>query len=125
MCASPREIFVSFSVLSMYVSSYYHICVLVLIYVCPYTMYVSSYYYVCVLILLYVSSCYYICVLILLYMCPHTTKYVSSYVYSCYNICVLMKSACVFKKNRYVCLPVCLPTTKQISMCFYLSKLIY
>jgi hypothetical protein len=34
----------------------------------------SSYYYICVRILL--------CVLILLYMCPHTTKYVSSHIYT-------------------------------------------
>ena len=37
---------------------------------------VSSYYYICVLILLYVSSSYYVCVLVLLCMCPHTTLYV-------------------------------------------------
>ncbi len=80
---------------SIYVSSYYYICVLIL-------LYVSSYYHIYVLILLYVSSYYYICVLILLYMCPHarrvrgesrrssyythTTIYVSSY----YYICVLI-----------------------------------
>ena len=37
--------------------------------------YVSSYYHICVLIQLYVSSYY--C------MCPHTTIYVSSYYYIC------------------------------------------
>ena len=48
---------------------------------------VSSYYYICVRILLYVSSSYSMCphttirVLILLYMCPHTTTDVSSYYY--------------------------------------------
>jgi hypothetical protein len=40
---------------------------------------VSSYYYICVLILLYVSSYYCICVLILLYMCPHTTPFSPSF----------------------------------------------
>jgi hypothetical protein len=53
---------------------------------CPHsTIYVSSYYYVCVLMLLhmrpnttkYESSCYCVltllCVLMLLYMLPHTT----------------------------------------------------
>jgi hypothetical protein len=36
------------------------------------TIYVSSYYYMCVLILLCVSSYCYVCVLILLYMCRLT-----------------------------------------------------
>jgi hypothetical protein len=54
---------------------------------CPHTtVCVSSYYCICVLILLYVSSYYCVCVLILLCMCPHTTVYMSSY----YCICVLM-----------------------------------
>ena len=35
----------------------------------------SSYYYICVIILLFVSSYY--------YMCPHTPIYVSSYSYIC------------------------------------------
>ena len=30
-----------------------YICVLILLYVCPHTIYVSSYYYMCVFILLY------------------------------------------------------------------------
>jgi hypothetical protein len=68
-------------------------------------IYVSSYYYMCVLILLYVSSYCCICVLMLLhefahlsysaccggllyvssyyYICPHTTIYVSSHYYMC------------------------------------------
>ena len=46
---------------TIYVSSYYYICVLILIllYICPHTA-------------TYVPSYYYICVLILLYMCPPT-----------------------------------------------------
>ncbi len=51
----------------------------------PHTIYVSSYYYICVLIYVLYSqaaihraSSYYICVLILLYLCPHTTIFVSS-----------------------------------------------
>jgi uncharacterized membrane protein len=58
---------------TIYVSSYYSICVLIL-------LYVSAYYYICVRI--HVSSYYCICVLILLYMCPHTTIYVSSYLHT-------------------------------------------
>jgi len=50
---------------TLYVSSYYYICVLILLYMRPHTT-------------IYVSSFYYICVLILLYMCPHTTIYESA-----------------------------------------------
>ncbi len=66
-----------------YVSSYYYVCVLVLLYICVLVLLVSSHYYMCPHTTIYVSSFYYICVLILLYMsscysmCPHTT--VSSY----------------------------------------------
>jgi hypothetical protein len=46
---------------------------------CPHTaIYVSSYYDICVLVLLYDD----ICVLILLYVCPHATIYVSSYLFT-------------------------------------------
>jgi hypothetical protein len=78
---------------TIYVSSYYFICflillqcVVILLYMCPHTTmcprttkHVSSCYHAttCVLMLLHESSCYNICVLILLYvlvyMCPHTT----------------------------------------------------
>jgi hypothetical protein len=74
---------------TIYVSSYYYICGLIL-------LYVSSYYYICVLILLYVSSYYYICVVILLsvsshyYMCPHTTYY----------MCVLIMVPCCRRPER-------------------------
>jgi hypothetical protein len=45
---------------TIYVSSYYYICVLILLHTCPHTTtYVSAYYYV--------ASHY--------YMCPHTTIY--------------------------------------------------
>jgi hypothetical protein len=74
---------------SIYVSSYYYICVLILLYMCPHTtIYVSSYYYICmkihqrriyyyicVLILLYMCRYYISSALVLLYMCPHTTIY--------------------------------------------------
>ncbi len=89
------------------ITSYYYICVLILLYVCPHpTIYVSSYYCTCppnttsVLILLYmcphtkcphttiyvssyhyVSLHYYICVLTLLYICPHTPIYLASSYY--------------------------------------------
>ena len=55
----------------LYVSSCYHRCFLMLLYMFPHAaIYVSSYYYICVLILLFSirSSCY--------YMFPHTTIYV-------------------------------------------------
>jgi hypothetical protein len=73
---------------TIYVSSYYSTCVLILLYICPHTaiyvssyysvcvlilLYVSAYYYVCVLIPQYVSASYFICVLVLPYTCPHTT----------------------------------------------------
>ena len=52
----------------LYVSTYYYICDLILLYMCPHTtIYVTSYYYICVLILL--------CALILLHMCPETAIY--------------------------------------------------
>jgi len=88
-----------------------HMCVLILLYICPHTaiclssycymsvlillcvcsrtaIYVSSYCYVCTHtpIYMFVSSYCYVSVLILLYVCPHTVMFVSSYCY----ICVLM-----------------------------------
>ncbi len=54
---------------AMYVSSYCHVCVLIMLYMCPHTaMCVSS--YCCV------------CVLIMLYVCPHHAIYVPSYCYT-------------------------------------------
>ncbi len=94
---------------TFYVSSYYHICVLILLCMrrhttmCPQTtLYVSAYSYICykcpdiyrsmspssytfVLILLYVSSYSYTC-----YMCPHTSIYVFSYSYTCVLILLYM-----------------------------------
>ena len=58
----------------------------------PATTYVSSYYYVFVLRLLYMCPHTTIFVLILLYMCPHTAIYAGDAgdaTYSCYYICVL------------------------------------
>ena len=73
----------SLYLLYWYKSTRTTMCVLIL----PRTaIYVSSYYYICVLILLYMCPHTTICVLILPYMCPHTTIYVSSY----YYICVLI-----------------------------------
>ncbi len=64
----------------LYMCPYTTICVVMLLYMCPHTaIYVSLYYYMCRHTTIYVSSYYYICVLILLNMCPHTTIYVSSY----------------------------------------------
>jgi hypothetical protein len=58
---------------TIYVASYYYICVLILLCMCPHTtIYVSSYYYMCPHTTTYVSSYYNICVLILLYMCTRT-----------------------------------------------------
>jgi len=63
-----------------YVSSYFYICVLILLHMCPHTS-------------TYVSSSCYICVLILLHMCPHTTLNVSSSCYMCVLISVIYASA--------------------------------
>jgi hypothetical protein len=58
----------------------------VLLYMCPHTtIYVSSYYYICVLILRYMCAemeqplMHQQCVLILLYMCPHTAIYITQH----------------------------------------------
>ncbi len=82
-----------------YVSSYYYICVLILLDMCPHTTrYVSSYYYICVLILLFTytymqARCFrrssFLFLFFLFYpgplletlrffLCPHTTIYVSA-----------------------------------------------
>jgi hypothetical protein len=62
---------------TMYVSSYYYVCVLILICMCSHTnvmhtvyLCVSSYYFIRLLKLLHVSSYY--------YTCPHSTIYVDS-----------------------------------------------
>ena len=77
-----------------YISTYYCICVLILLCVCPHTticvlirLYVSSYYYKCVLILLYVSS--------YCYMCPHTAICVSS----CYCICAAISTNAAYSSS--------------------------
>ncbi len=64
---------------SMYVSSCYYICALILLYVCPHTT-------------VFVPSYYCICVLVLLYMSPHSTVYVSSYYYICVFILLYVSS---------------------------------
>ncbi len=93
-------------VLGIYVSSYYCICVLILLHMCPHTTVCVSDTILLIRCLLALGICmcymcphtipprswdiyvfsyygisvlyYYICVCILLYMCPHTTIYVSS-----------------------------------------------
>jgi hypothetical protein len=106
----------------VHVSSYYYICVLILLYMCPHTttMYVSSCYYVCVLILLYmcphttiyVSSYCCICVLILLlYMCPHATMYVSSYYYMCPHTTIYVSS------YYYICILILLYVSSYYYIC--------
>ncbi len=58
---------------TIYVSSCYYTCVLILLYMCPHaTIYVSSYYNMCPHATTHVSSYSYICVVMLLYLCPHT-----------------------------------------------------
>jgi hypothetical protein len=59
------------------------------------TIYVSAYYYICVLILLYMCSHTTIYVSLLLcmcphYMCPHATIHVSAYYYTCVRILLCM-----------------------------------
>ena len=126
-------------------SSYSYISVRILLYMCPHTvMDVSSYYFICVLILvyihtgainvrtsricstltslissvsstkrmsryatLYLSSYCYISVIILPYICPHTTLYLSSYYYICVIILLCVSSSyymCVLMP-LYLCSP--------------------
>ena len=67
MCPHPTK-YVSSPYLTIHVSSYFYVCVLILLcmclillYMCPHTtMYASSYYYICVLILLYMPAVSYI-----------------------------------------------------------------
>ncbi len=76
---------------TIYVSSYYYICVHILLYMCPHTtIYVSSYCYICVPIYMCPDTTVVAAykrprILVyrrpLLYMCP--TIYVSSYHYIC------------------------------------------
>ena len=76
----------------IYVSSDCYIWVLILL-MCPHTnKHVSSYYYICVLILLYTCPHNTVCVLILLYVCPHTTigGLILLCVYSYYYMCVFI-----------------------------------
>ena len=69
---------------TIYVSSYYYICVRILLYGVFILLHVSSYYHICVLTLLYIcpqtTMCPHTttCVLILLSMCPHTTTHVQA-----------------------------------------------
>ena len=125
---------------TIYVSSYYYICVFILLYMCSHTaIYVSSYYYICVLrgcsslnsasavymcvltVVYLTNICYYICVLILLYMCLHTTIcvshtaiYVSSYCYMCPHT-----TTCVL-----ILLYMCLHSTIYASSYYYICVLI-
>jgi hypothetical protein len=69
----------------IYVSSYFYICVRILLDMCPHTVR-----YFC----MYVSSYCSICFLILLYMCPHTALYVSSYCSICVLILLYVSSYC-------------------------------
>ena len=105
---------------TIYVSSYYYVCVLKLLYVssyyymCPHTtLQVSSHYCICVLILLYICPHITMCVLILLYNCPHTTMcphatiYVSSYYCICVRITTGMwrahDSLVLYVSSYYIC----------------------
>ena len=79
-----------------------HICVLIPLYMRPYTicvliplyifvlilLYVSSYHYIFVLILLYVSSYHYICVLIMLYVSSYYFIRVCILLYVPHTVCV-------------------------------------
>jgi hypothetical protein len=88
------------------------ICVLILLYMC-HLLYVSSCYHICVL-MLYVSSCSYICVLILLYMCPHTTMCLHGtiYVSSCYYMC---PHATIYASS---CYHMCPHATTHVPSCY-------
>jgi hypothetical protein len=69
---------------TIYVSSYYYICVLILLYMCPHTtIYVSSYSLLCTEFLGFIVqqtfklNFFNVRILVLLYMCPHTAIHVS------------------------------------------------
>ena len=111
------------------VSSYYYICVLIPLYMCPHaTIHVSSYYYTCVLIPLcmcphtpiYVQSLG-AALFLAFYLCPHThtcAVYVSSY-YICVLIllymCAVVRGSSVFRLP--VELYMCPHTAVNIYMC--------
>ena len=108
----------------MYVSSHYHIFVLIL-YVCPHTsICVSSHDYICALILLYmcphtaiyVSSYCYICVLALLYVCPHSSIYASS----CYGGILLPMDMIPFYFDIFLVVHVCPRTTICVLILLYI-----
>jgi hypothetical protein len=111
----------------VYVSAYYSICVLILLYMCPHTaIYVSAYYSVCVLMLLYVSSYYCICVRILLYMRPHTAINVSSYCYVCVRILLCMRphtAIYVASYCYYMCPHTAIYVSAYYSTCHYICVL--
>jgi hypothetical protein len=110
-CYTPQDVAVTPKRL-LYVSAYYYICVLLLIYMCPHTtrrsathrsmsplpetptirvgilLYVSSCYYICVRILLYVSSYYYIRVLLLIYV----SSYHAAQCYTPQDVAVIMNA---------------------------------
>jgi hypothetical protein len=68
---------------AIYVSAYYYICVLTILFMCPRTITcVSSGYYMCPHTIL--------CVLILLYTCPHTTICVLTLLYNCMSVLTLL-----------------------------------
>ncbi len=78
---------------TVYVSSYYYIYVLILLYMCPHAP-------ICVRMLL--------CVLILLYMCHHTPIYMFAYYYICVRILLhkhLPYSFCAICMHIYI--PIC------------------
>jgi hypothetical protein len=135
---------------TIYVSSYYYICVLVLLCMCPHTTMCvlilveihartcrststtspRRYYYMCVLILLYVSSYYYMCPLTTTFvsflagtsMCPHTNM--------CPHIPHVSRDTrshlqkYVYHVAAQVLLYVCLHTTKYVSSYYYICVLI-
>jgi hypothetical protein len=76
-------------------SSYCHICVLILLYLCPHAaIFVLILLYLCPHTAIYVSSNCYMCVLMLLYMCPHACA--RSPVPSCPS---KNTAICVYRKN--------------------------
>ena len=109
----------SICVLILYVSSYYYMCVLILLYMCPNTT-------------IYVSSYYYIRVPILINMCPHTTIYVSSCYYISSVLILLYKQVHVsldaYDTAASVCvlilLYMCPNTAIYLSSYYYICVLI-
>jgi hypothetical protein len=140
MCPHTAGAFAKLFVMSEACGKACSMCVLILLYMCPYCVYVSAYcrglceafrdarasglwegvlyvfsfYYMCPRTITYVSSYYFSCVLILLYMCPHTGICVLIYAGAFSKLCVLPETVSSF---YYMCPH----TSTYVSSCYYMQ----